>query len=120
VLSGPGSSSLLKGAEVPTAISGCTKLYKPDSADRWMCLRDPKTLASEVKSKKERFARFARQSGEFSIRKLDDHPEGGEGGLESGLVHAGDQPIEVYFAPRKSSNRAKSKQARADRLVLFS
>jgi hypothetical protein len=81
-------------------------MHKSDSADRWMSLRDPKTLASEVKSRKGRFARFAGQSGEFSIRKLDDHPEGGEGGLESGLVHDGNPPSEVYFAPRKSSNRA--------------
>jgi len=57
-----------------------------------MSLCDSKTLRSQEKSMKELFARFAKEGGEFSTRKVNDNPQGGEGGLESGMVHGGKEP----------------------------
>ncbi len=82
-------------------------MYKSDSADSWMSLCDPKTLSAQEKSMKELFAGFAKEGGEFSIRKVNDNPQGGEGGLESGMVHGGREPLEVYFASWKSPNQPK-------------
>jgi TonB family protein len=99
--------SLLKSTEIPNCDAWLHHMYKSDSADSWMSLCDPKTLSSQEKSMEERFAEFAKEAGEFSTRKVNDKPQGGEGGLESGMVHAGKKPLEVYFASWKSPNQSK-------------
>jgi TonB family protein len=100
-------ASLLRSTEVPNCDAWLHQMYKSDSADSWMSLCDSKTLGSQEKSMKELFAGFAKEGGEFSTRKVNDNPQGGEGGFESGIVHGGNQPIEVYFASWKSSNQPK-------------
>jgi hypothetical protein len=100
-------ATLLRSTEVPNCDAWLHQMYKSDSADSWMSLCDSKTLASQEKSMKELFAGFAKEGGEFSTRKVNDNPEGGEGGLESGMVNGGKQPIEVYFALWKSSNQPR-------------
>ncbi len=90
--------SLLKSTEVPNCDAWLHQMYKSDSADSWMSLCDSKTLRSQEKSMKELFARFAKEGGEFSTRKVNDNPQGGEGGLESGMVHGGKEPEPIgYF-----------------------
>jgi Gram-negative bacterial TonB protein C-terminal len=98
-------ASLLKSTEVPNCDAWLHQMYKSDSADSWMGLCDPKTLAGHEKSMAELFAGFAKQRGEISTRKVNDNPRGGEGGLESGMVHGGKQPLEVYFASWKPPNQ---------------
>jgi len=99
--------ALLKSTEVPNCDAWLHRMYKSDSADSWMSLCDSTTLRSKQKSMEELFRTFAKEGGEFSTRKVNDHPQGGEGGLESGLVHGGREPLEVYFASWKSPNQAK-------------
>ncbi len=99
--------SLLKSTEVPNCDAWLHQMYKSDSADSWMSLCDSKTLRSQEKSMKELFARFVKEGGEFSTRKVNDNLQGGEGGLESGMVHGGKEPLEVYFASWKSPNQSK-------------
>ena len=62
-----------------------------------MSLCDSKTLRSQKKSMKELFAGFAKEGGEFSTRKVNDNPQGGEGGLESGMVHRGKKASRSVF-----------------------
>jgi TonB family protein len=100
-------ASLLKDTEVPNCDAWLYKMYKSDSADSWMSLCDSKTLGPKEKSMGELFAGFAKEGGEFFTRKVNDSPHGGEGGLESGLVHGGKEPLEVYFASWKSANQPK-------------
>jgi len=109
--------SLLKSTEVPNCDTWLHQMYKSDSADSWMSLCDSKTLRSQEKSMKELFARIAKEDGEFSTRKVNDNPQGGEGGLESGMVHGGKEPIEVYFASWKSPNQ--SKEAKGEPIGYF-
>src|SRR6266436_2849885 len=97
--------SLLKSTEVPNCDAWLHQMYKSDSADSWMSLCDSKTLGSKEKSMRELFAGFAKEGGEFSTRKVNDNPHGGEGGLESGMVHGGKELLEVYFASWKSPNQ---------------
>jgi TonB family protein len=99
--------SLLKSTEVPNCDAWLYQMYKSDSADSWMSLCDSKTLRSQEKSMEELFAGFAKEGGEFSTRKVNDDPRGGEGGLEFGMVHGGKEPLEVYFASWKSPNLPK-------------
>jgi TonB family protein len=100
-------ASLLKSTEVPNCDAWLHHMYKSDSADSWMSLCDSKALSSKEKSMRELFAGFAKEGGEFSTRKVNDNPQGGEGGLESGMVHGGKEPLEVYFASWKSPNQPK-------------
>src|SRR5947207_12195573 len=109
--------SLLKSTEVPHCDAWLHQMYKSDSADSWMSLCDSKTLRSQEKSKKELFARFAKEGREYSNRKVNDNPQGGEGGLESGMVHGGKEPLEVYFASWKSPNQ--SKEAKGEPIGYF-
>ena len=99
--------SLLRSTEVPNCDAWLHQMYKSDSADSWMGLCDSKTLRSQEKSMKELFARFAKEGGEFSTRKVNDNPQGGEGGLEWGMVRGGKEPLEVYFASWKSANQPR-------------
>jgi TonB family protein len=99
--------SLLGSTEVPNCDSWLHQMYKSDSADSWMSLCDSKTLHSQEKSMEELFAGFAKEGGEFSTRRVNDNPQGGEGGLESGMVHGGKESLEVYFASWKSPNQSK-------------
>jgi TonB family protein len=92
-------------------------MYKSDSADSWMSLCDSKTLLSQEKFMEELFAGFAKQGDEFSTRKVNDNPQGGEGGLESRIVHSGKEPLEVYFASYKSPNQ--SKEAKGEPIGYF-
>ena len=110
-------ASLLKSTEVPDCDAWLHRMYKSDSADSWMSLCDSKTLASKEKSMKELFDRFAKEGGDFSARKLNDNPQGGEGGHESGLVHGGKEPLEVYFASWRFSNQPEA--ARAEPIGYF-
>jgi len=100
-------ASLLKSTEVPNCDAWLHRMYKSDSADSWMSLCDSKILDSKEKSMRELFAGFAKEDGQFSTRKVNDNPQGGEGGLESGMVHGGKEPLEVYFASWKSANQPK-------------
>ena len=100
-------ASLLKSTEVPDCDAWLHRMYKSDSADSWMSLCDPKALNSQEKSMQELFAGFARQGGEFSTRKVNDNPRGGEGGFESGMVHGGKEPLELYFASWKAPGQSK-------------
>src|SRR5712691_8393286 len=100
-------ASLLKGTEVPNCDAWLHQMYKSDSADSWMSLCDSKTLGSKEKSMRELFAGFAKGGGDFSTRKVNNNPQGGEGGLESGMVHGGKELLEVYFASWKSPNQPK-------------
>jgi hypothetical protein len=109
-------ASLLKSTEVPNCDAWLHQMYKSDSADSWMSLCDSKTLRSQEKSMKELFAGFAKEGGEFSTRKVNDNPQGGEGGFESGMVHGG-KPLEVYFASWKSPNQ--SKEAKGEPIGYF-
>jgi TonB family protein len=109
--------SLLKSTEVPNCDAWLHHMYKSDSADSWMSLCDSKTLRSQEKSMEELFARFATEGGEFSTRKVNDNPQGGEGGLESGMVHGGKEPLEVYFASWKPANQPK--EARGEPIGYF-
>jgi len=99
--------SLLKSTEVPNCDAWLHRMYRSDSADSWMSLCDPKALHSQDKSMEELFAGFAKESGEISTRKVNDKPHGGEGGLESGMIHGAKEPLEVYFASWKSPNQSK-------------
>jgi hypothetical protein len=110
-------ATLLKSTEVPNCDAWLHQMYKSDSADRWMSLCDSKTLGSQEKSIKELFAGFAKEGGQFSTRKVNDNPQGGEGGLESGMVHGGKELLEVYFASWKSPN--KSKEAKGEPIGYF-
>ena len=109
--------SLLKSTEVPNCDAWLHQMYKSDSADSWMSLCDSKTLRSQEKSMEELFARLAKEGGEFSTRKVNDNPQGGEGGFESGMVHGGKEPLEVYFASWKSPNQ--SKEAKGEPIGYF-
>jgi TonB family protein len=109
--------TLLKSTEVPNCNAWLHQMYKSDSADSWMSLCDSKTLRSQEKSMKELFARFAKEGGEFSTRKVNDNPQGGKGGLESGMVHGGKEHLEVYFASWKSPNQ--SKEAKGEPIGYF-
>jgi TonB family protein len=100
-------TSLLKSTEVPNCDAWLHQMYKSDSADSWMSLCDPKTLDSREKTMMELFAGFAKEGGQFSVRKVNDNALGGEGGLESGMVHGGKGPLELYFASWKSPNQPK-------------
>lgn len=110
-------ASLLKSTEVPNCDAWLHQMYKSDSADSWMGLCDSKILASEQESMKELFAGFAKEGGEFSIRRVNDDLQGGEGGLESGMVNGGRLPLEVYFAAWKSPNQ--SKEAKGESIGYF-
>lgn len=109
--------SLLKSTEVPNCDAWLHQMYKSDSADSWMSLCDSKTLRSQEKSMEELFAGFAKEGGEFSTRKVNDNPQGGEGGLESGMVRGGKEPLEVCFASWKSPNQ--SKEAKGEPIGYF-
>jgi len=100
-------ASLLKSTEVPNYDAWLHQMYKSDSADSWMSLCDSKTLGSQEKSMGELFARLAKEGGELSVRKVNDNPQGGDGGLESGMVHGGKEQLEVYFASWRSPNQPK-------------
>jgi len=108
---------LLKDTEVPNCDAWLHHMYKSDSADSWMSLCDSKTLDSKEKSMRELFTGFAKEGGEFSIRKVNGNPQGGEGGLESGMVHSGKDPLEVYFASWKSPNQPK--EAKGEEIGYF-
>ena len=97
-------TSLMKSTEIPNCDAWLHHMYKSDSADSWMGLCDTKILSAKEKSLQEQFSVLAKESGDFSVRKVNDSPEGGEGGLESGLVRGGKDPLEVYFAWWKASN----------------
>jgi Gram-negative bacterial TonB protein C-terminal len=96
---------LIKSTEIPNCDVWLHQMYKSDSADSWMGLCDPKILSSKENSMREQFAEFAKEAGDFSTRKLNDHLQGDQGGLEFGLVHGGKQPLEVYFASWQTSNQ---------------
>jgi len=100
-------ASLLKSTEVPNCDAWLHQMYKSDSADSWMSLCDSKTLGSQEKSMKELFAGLAKEGGEFSTRKVNDNPQGGEGRLDSGMVHGGKEPLEVYFSSCKLPNQPR-------------
>ncbi len=110
-------ASLLKSTEVPNCDAWLHQMYKSDSADSWMSLCDSKTLRSQEKSIEELFAGFAREGGELSTRKVNDNPQGGEGGFEWEMVHAGKEPLGVYFASWKSPNQ--SKEAKGEPIGYF-
>jgi TonB family protein len=109
--------SLLKSTEVPNCDAWLHQMYKSDSADSWMSLCDSKTLRSQEKSMEDLFAGFASEGGEFSTRKVNDNSQGGEGGFESGMVHGGKEPLEVYFASWKSPNQ--SREAKGEPIGYF-
>jgi TonB family protein len=109
--------SLLKSTEVPNCDAWLHQMYKSDSADSWMALCDPKALSAQERSMKELFAGFAKEGGDFSTRKVNDNPQGGDGGFELGMVHGGKEPLEVYFASWKSPNQ--SKDAKGEPLGYF-
>jgi TonB family protein len=109
--------SLLKSTEIPNCDSWLHHMYKSDSADSWMNLCDSKALRSREQSMEELFAGFAKEGGEFSARSVNDNPEGGERGFESGMVHGGKEPLEVYFASWKSPNQ--SKEAKGEPIGYF-
>jgi TonB family protein len=100
-------ATLLKRTEVPDCDRWLHSMYKSDSADSWMSLCDARTLHAQEESMAELFAGFAKVGGEFSVRKVNDNPQGGSGGLESGMVHGGREPLEVYFAAWKTPNQSK-------------
>jgi TonB family protein len=100
-------ASLLKSTEVPNCDAWLHQIYKSDSADSWMSLCDSKALRSNEESMKALFAGFSKEGGEFSTRKVNDNPQGGEGGLESGMVRGGKELLEVYFASWKTPNQSK-------------
>jgi TonB family protein len=110
-------AALLKSTEIPDCDAWLHRMYKSDSADSWMGLCDPKTLSTKEKELKEQFAEFAKEGGEFSIRKVNDSPFGGEGGLESGMVRGGKEPLEAYFASWKAPNQPK--EERGDSIGYF-
>jgi TonB family protein len=110
-------ASLLKSSEVPNCDAWLHQMYKTDSAGSWMSLCESKTRRSQEKSMKELFAGFAKEGGEFSTRKVNDNPRGGDGGLESGMVHGGNEPLEVYFASWRSPNQ--SKEAKGEPIGYF-
>src|SRR5260370_42334145 len=95
-------ASLLKSTEVPNCDAWLHQMYKSDSADSWMSLCHTKTLDSKEKSMRELFAGFAKEGSEVCTRKVNDNPQGGEGGLESGMVHGGKEPLEVDCASWKT------------------
>jgi TonB family protein len=100
--------ALLKGTEVPDCAAWLHRMYKADSADSWMGLCDPKTQRAKEKSMAELFAQLAKEGGEFSVRKANDDLSGDSSGFESSTIHAGKEPIELYFASWKLPNQAKS------------
>ena len=100
-------TSLLKSTEVPNCDAWLHRMYKSDSADSWMSLCDSKALESKEKSMKELFAGFAKEGGDFSVRKVNDNLQGGEHGFELGAVNGGKEPLEVYFASWKAPSQAK-------------
>jgi TonB family protein len=110
-------ATLLKSTEIPDCDAWLHRMYKSDSADSWMGLCDPKILSTKEKELKEQFSEFAKEGGEFSIRKVNDNPYGGEGGLESGMVRGGKEPLEVYFASWKAPNQPK--EDRGDSIGYF-
>lgn len=97
--------SLLKSTEVPDCDAWLHRMYKSDSADSWMALCNPQVLNSKEKEMEKHFEEFAKQGGEFAARKVNDAPKGGEGGLESGMVAGGKEPLEVYFAAWKPAGQ---------------
>ncbi len=109
--------SLLKSTEVPNCDSWLHQMYKSDSADSWMGLCDSKTLPSREKSMEALFAGFAKEGGEFSVRRVNDNPQDGETGFGPGKVHGGKEPLEVYFASWKSPNQ--SKEAKGEPIGYF-
>ena len=73
--------SLLTSTEVLDCDAWLHQMYKSDSTHSWMSLCDSKTLLSQEKFMEELFAGFAKQDDEFSTRKVNDHPQSGEGVL---------------------------------------
>src|SRR5271154_1798269 len=98
-------SYLIKSTEIPNCDAWLHQMYKSDSADSWMGLCDPKILSAKEKSMEEQFTVLANDSGDFSVRKVNDNPEGGNGGLEAGMIDGAKVPLEVYFAWWKASTK---------------
>jgi TonB family protein len=109
-------SYLMKSTEIPNCDAWLHQMYKSDSADSWMGLCDPKILATKEKSMEEQFAALTHEQGDFSVRKVNDNPEGGPGGYEAGMVVGAKVPLEVYFAWWKA---AKEPELRGNALGYF-
>ena len=69
-------ASLLKSTEIPNCDAWLHQMYKSDQLTAgWACVI-PKPSAHKQKSMEELFAGFAKESGEFSTRKVNDNPAG--------------------------------------------
>ena len=97
-------AALLKAMEVPNCDGWLHEMYAPDKADSWMSLCDPKTLTYKEKFLLDRFVSLAGESGEISVRKVNDNPEPGKG-LEWGWLHAIRHPLDIYFAGWKTPSQ---------------
>jgi len=94
-------SSLIKQTEIPNDRDWFFDTYPADKAESWV---DPyeKDLKANEESFRQRFAKFASSKGKIFIRKVNDEPEAGRG-LEWGLLHSANKPLDYYFASWKTS-----------------
>jgi TonB family protein len=97
-------AAYLKTMEVPNCYAWLHEMYETDKADSWMSLCDPKTLAYKEKFLLDRFVSLAGESGEISVRRVNDNPEPGKG-LEWGWLHAIRHPLDIYFAGWKTASQ---------------
>jgi len=101
-------AALVKNTEIPHCDAWLHKMYRSDHADSWMGLCDPKVLATHDLSMQKLFMRLGTQSGEVSVRKVNDNPEGG---MESASLTAIRQPLDIYFVTWKIANAPKACEA---------
>ncbi|MGB4787108.1 MAG: energy transducer TonB [Candidatus Acidiferrum sp.] len=111
-------TTFLKGMEIPDCEVWLHKMYEPDKADSWMGLCDAKILGSSEKSMQELFTALAKEEGEISTRKVNDNPEPGKG-MEWGWLQAIRQPLDIYFANWKPSNRPKESKGEPIGYFIF-
>jgi TonB family protein len=103
-------AALLKQTEIPDCDAWLHKMYDSEKADSWMELCEPTALGAKEAAMRESFKRFANADGRFVTRSVNQNPQPGRG-LEWGMLQAGKQPLDIYWAgwlPASESNEAKA------------
>jgi TonB family protein len=98
---------MLRDTEIPNCGEWLHMMYRSDTADSWMGLCDPKLLGLRHQELADQLAGIAREGGRITVRNVTENPEGGKGGLESGMVHGGKLPLDVYLASWISAKTPK-------------
>src|ERR1700734_954163 len=98
---------MLRDTEIPNCGEWLHMMYKSDTADSWMGLCEPTLLGQRHQELTNQLVGIAREGGHITVRNVTENPEGGKGGLESGMVHGGKVPLDVYLASWSSAKAPK-------------